>query len=51
MNQSLVIYVNYQDQPLKYIPDFMDLEILIDSGDLKHPYSFLLGVKHETNHS
>ena len=51
MNQSLVIYVNYQDQPLKYIPDFKDLEILIDSGDLKHPYSFLLGVKHETNHS
>jgi glycosidase len=49
--QILFLYLNYQDQKLDTIPHTHDLEIIIESGDLTQPYSYLLGVKHETNHS
>mgnify|MGYP000426684735 CR=1 FL=1 len=51
LNQSLLLYMNYHDQVLENSPNVNDLEILIQSGDLKQPYGFILGVKHETNHS
>ena len=51
LNQSLLLYMNYHDQVLENSPNVNDLEILIQSGDFKQPYGFILGVKHETNHS
>lgn len=50
-HQSLVLYINYQDLMIHDVPEHHDLNILLESGDLKHPYSFLLGVKNEINHS
>ncbi len=50
-DQTLLLYVNYQDKQLDHHVELPELTTLLTSGDIQAPYSFVLGVKHETNHS